>query len=301
MKAFLLRVALFLLVLLVPLLSGEAYIRIQPNPARAKHEYLKAHSREVEVLVLGSSHTYYGVSPELLGAAAYSAAQVSQTYRYDAYMLTRYPFPRLRTVVLPLSDFSLYEELEESSEWFFASRYRIYMDCPIHSPLSVYAWEFTAFPSYCQKLGRLWSDPRMSWSEWGQGLEYALANRPPDWDNGEARALQLRYEGAPLLAKPYLWQMAGWCRTHGVRMLLVTTPLRPSYLQNRSSAQVAEVRRCLKQLLRDFPETVAYYDFSADARFGEADFYDADHLSLEGSHKFTKLLRSCCPPPACDE
>ena len=70
---------LFALLLLLPLAMGEIYVRSLPNPAKYKHAYLSRHSREVEVLILGSSHTYYGLCPERLGENAFSAAQINSS------------------------------------------------------------------------------------------------------------------------------------------------------------------------------------------------------------------------------
>ena len=109
------RILLFAAILLLPLSAGESYIRSVPNPSKAKHAHMKAHSKEIDVLILGSSHTYYGIAPERISKRAYSLAQVSQTLRYDDFLLHHYPMPNLRMVVLPISDFSLYEELEDGN------------------------------------------------------------------------------------------------------------------------------------------------------------------------------------------
>lgn len=286
------RSGLFFLLLLVPLAAGEVYVRSLPNPAKSKHAFLSARSRTVDVLVLGSSHTYYGICPELLGAHACSAAQVSQTLRYDDWVLHRYPFDNLRTVVQPISDFTLYEQLEDGDEWYLANRYRLYMDCDIHPRGSVYDWEVTAFPVFCEKLKTLWQPSRMRWSGRGQGLEYTVGNKAADWDNGEKRAAVNRYDDFSRAAENerHLRRMAEYCRRRGVRLLLVSTPLRPSYRAHQSVAQLADTQRRIRRLLRQYPEVV-YVDFRADNRFEASDFYDADHLSLTGARKFTLLLR----------
>ena len=187
------RIACFVLLLFVPAAVGEVYVRSLPNPAKSKHEYLTKHSTEIETLILGSSHTYYGINPELLGNHAYSAALSSQTLRYDDYIFHAYPFPQLQAVILPISDFSFYEELEGTKSWFVANRYRLYMSCDIHPCYSVYNWEITSFRSFVEKLRTLWEPMRMKWSSRGQGLEYTLEQRPTYWDNGAERAQNNRY------------------------------------------------------------------------------------------------------------
>ena len=286
------RIPLFLLLLLLPLAAAEVYVRTMPNSSKHKHAYLSRHSREVEVLVLGSSHTYYGLCPEMLGTHAFSAAQVSQTLKYDDYLLHHYPFDRLHTVIVPISDFSLYEELESSSEWYLANRYRLYMDCDLHSPLSVYNWECTAFKPFCEKLKSLWEKPQMQWSRYGQGLEYRTERRSAHWDNGAEAAQRNRYTDFSSAAEgvAHLEHMAQFCQARGIRLVLLSTPLRPSYREAIDSLQEADTQ----QRLRSFSNrhhAVRYLDWRADSTFGADDFYDADHLSLEGARKLSAKLK----------
>ena len=287
-----LRACLFLGLLLLPLLAGECFIRHLPNASKAKHEYLLQHSREVDVLVLGSSHTYYGITPELLSPKAYSAAQVSQTLRYDDYLLHHYPFDHLEWVIVPISDFSLYEELEDGPSWFLANRYRIYMDCDIHSRLSVYGWEVTAFRSYFSKLRQLWEEPHMQWSRWGQGLEYTVANKSADWDNGAQRSAQNAYTDfshAPE-AMVHLESIARFCHARHAHLLLVSTPLRESYRRCQRPDQLADTQRRISRFLRQHPQC-RYLDFRQDPAFTADDFYDSDHLTTRGAAKLTRRIR----------
>lgn len=291
-RAVMWRMFAFALTLLVPLAAGEAYLRHLPNPSKDKHAYLIAHAPEVDVLILGSSHTYYGVAPELLSPHAYSAAQVSQTLRYDDWVLHHYDFRHLTDVVVPISYFTFYEELEGGGEWYLANRYRLYMDCDLHPRLSVYDWEVTAFSVYITKLKSLWQPRRMWWSREGQGLEYTTQNKQPDWDNGAVRAARNHYtdfSGAPA-NESRLRHIADYCRRHHVRLWLITTPLRPSFRQACDGRQLADTRHRLQVFMRRYPE-VHYIDYGADPRFSAQDFYDADHLSLTGSHRLTKYLR----------
>lgn len=291
-RRFCLRLAGFLLLVLVPLGAGEIYVRSLPNPAKSKHAYLSRHAGEVETLVLGSSHTYYGLCPELLGPHAYSAAQVSQTWKYDEWVLRHYPFGRLRRVVLPVSDFSFYEELEDGAEWYLATRYRLYMDCDVHPRLSAYGWEFTAFRTFCEKLRSLWQPPRMAWSRTGQGLEYTLAARPADWDNGAARAAHNVYADfahAPANERR-IGRIADFCSSRGATLWLVSTPLTPSYRAHQSARQTRDTQRRLERFLKAHPE-VRYLDFRADPLFTPRDFYDADHLNRQGAAKLSRRLQ----------
>ena len=283
---------LFALLLLLPLAMGEIYVRSLPNPAKYKHAYLSRHSREVEVLILGSSHTYYGLCPERLGENAFSAAQVSQTLKYDDYLLHHYPFDSLRIVILPISDFTFYEELEDGAGWYWANRYRLYMDCDIHARGSVYDWEFTAFKPFCEKLKSLWQPPQMEWSKTGQGLEYRIERRSTGWDDGATAALRNRYEDFSSAKRQmaHLENIAAFCKDHQAHLWLISTPLRPSYRAAILPAQEEDMKLHLRHFLRSHPE-VRYKDFRADTDFTAADFFDTDHLNQDGARKLSDMLR----------
>ena len=142
MKRFLLKLSLFSLPWLILLVLAEIYVESLPNISRDKHQWMLKHAPTVETLVLGHSHTLYGIRPDRLGKHAFSLAQQSQTYRYDAYLLTHYPLTRLKTIILPFNYSSLWEDFEhQPNEQFQAMRYRIYMDCDIHPRLSWYGFE----------------------------------------------------------------------------------------------------------------------------------------------------------------
>lgn len=287
------RFVLFAILILLPLGVGEIYVRSLPNPTKSKHAHLMAKSREIEVLILGNSHTYYGINPAILSERAYSAAQVSQTLKYDNWILGAYPFDSLQTVVLPVSDFSLYEELENGDEWYLANRYRLYMNCEIHPCLSVYGWECTAFPVFCEKLKSLWTPSRMQWSSYGQGLEYTFANRRPggDWDNGEERAKRNYYKdlGNGEKGVAYLESIARKCEKQKAVLVILQTPLRPSYLQHQNPEQVSDTQSRLRTFFKDFPQT-RMLDLRADLRFEAKDFYDSDHLNTDGADKLSFIL-----------
>lgn len=186
MKAFLRLSFLFFLLVAATVAAGEWYVRSLPNPARDKHRWMSENSRHVRTLVLGSSHTFYGIDPAQLGKGAFSLAQVSQTYRYDHYLLCRYPTDSLQAVILPFSYFSLFEDYELlDRDAQCVTRYLLYMDCPYHSRWSRYGFEFLSKDSFLEKLKSLYRPARLSWNALGAGTNYRPDLRARDWDNGE--------------------------------------------------------------------------------------------------------------------
>ena len=283
MKKFLTYVCIFAALVLALLIPAEIYVESIPNPARDKHEWMKAHATEVETLVLGSSHTFYGIMPSELGDRAFSLAQVSQTYDYDLRLLRQYDMPKLKRVILPYSYFSLWEEKGEPL------RYRIYMD----GDTPLLPFEFTNLPVFREKLKSLYKPAELSWDSLGFGTNYTFEKRPEPWDNGKERAKANTYpDKEELVAKNVgiLNEIAETCKAKGVRLTLVTTPTRTLFRKSEDTRQKEINRRELEKFLKNHPE-VEYSDFESDTRFTPGDFYDADHLNTAGARKLTSFLR----------
>lgn len=294
MKKFLRYILIYSVLILVPLIAAEVYVRNMPNPARDKHLWMRQHSAEVETLVMGSSHCFYGVNPSLLGPHSFSLAQPTQPYRYDYYQLTHYDLPRLKTVILPFSYQSLFEDIEsEPRLQYWAVRYRLYMDCDIHSPLSKYGFECLHIAPFKEKLTSLWRPSQLSWDSCGFGTSNGTVSMLLEGqDNGKQRAEENTYPEMKSLGlcTAMLDSIAHWCDQRQVRLVLVTTPTSASFRANCSLRQQQVSDSTLQRVMQRHPSIVRF-DHWADTAFVEADFYDADHLNMLGAAKLTKMLR----------
>ena len=292
MYRFCRKILVFALLVAVPLICAEIYVESLPNPSRHKHEWMTEHSRSVNTLILGSSHTFYGVRPDILSVPAFNLAQISQTYRYDDYLLRHYPTDSLRNVILPYSYFSIYEDFESMPrERWCAIRYRIYMDCDIHPRLSYYGFEFSSVNAMTEKLRSLWQPSVLSWDSLGWGSDYKLSKRSEPWDNGTVAAINNTYADTSLvdLNVTFLDRIMTYLDRRGVNLLLITTPLSPNFRAAQSRTQMERNAAVLCRLLHLHP-TVKYFDFSADTLFRDSDFFDSHHLNEYGAVKLTKMI-----------
>lgn len=297
MRAFCAKVLLFLAPVVV--LSGllEGALRRIPNDYSFKRAYLDRHAQDIEVLILGSSHSYYDIDPAYLKARAFNAAHVSQSIKYDDYILDKYwdRLERLRVVVWPISYFSLFWELEEGLESWRVKDYAIYYDCPYHwysvrRRLEILNGTMT---SHLRRLARFYggrrSDVRCSETgcivpsvqpqqqDLGQtGAEAVARHRPADYANVQ-RILQ-RLETRVRL-----------CRQKGIAVVFITTPTWITYRGGVSAADWALIESSVGSLCEKY-DNASYVNFLADARFGEDDFRNADHLNAQGTQKFSRIL-----------
>ena len=293
-RRFIYKVLLFALPLLLIAGSAEWLVctRVQ-NPYRYKHEFLSAHSAEIDTLILGSSHTYYGIVPSEIGRHTFNAANVSQNCEYDLAILQNYDFPNLKCVILPVSYFTFFDPpLEEGDEWNFAVNYKIYMGIDKHPDLSKYNFEIFRFDIFKQKTKTIFHPKPLSCDSLGHGLEYTLENRDPEWEKtGETAATRHTADdfGNVGVQMHYASELIGYCRQKGISVTLITTPAWVTYRSRLDPDQFRRFR-LLADRLAQLADT-QWHDYMSDTRFTADDFYDADHLNTDGAVKFSRILK----------
>ena len=89
---------------------------------------MQKNAENVEIIILGSSHTFYGIRPDILSKRAFSLANVSQDIKHDKYLLEYWAnrYHRLKAVIFPIS-FSTWfgKGLEYGQESWRCKYYRI--------------------------------------------------------------------------------------------------------------------------------------------------------------------------------
>lgn len=294
MKKFLLLSTLLCCTIITTLILGEFLVRTMPNPYKVKNKWMTEHSQNINSIILGSSHTYYGVRPEYVDSL-YNLANVSQNPKYDYFMLEKYGnlCPNLKTVILPISYFTLFDKsFEDGDEWYYELYYKIYMDCPYHSGFSKYSAEMFHLSVYFGKLGNwLLGRSNIKCDSLGWGMGYSLANKIRDIDNANSMAVVKKHtaEDWSYLEENcfYLDKIVSYCKLRNIKLILITTPAWHTYYDNLDKRQLNK----MYEVIRKIPE-VKYYDYLKDKRFVEDDFYDPDHLSDIGARKFTLILKS---------
>ena len=299
MKKFLIYGALFVLPLIVALVSLECLLRQVPNPYKYKYEWMQKNTEDVEVLVLGSSHTFYGIRPEFLDGKAFNLANGSQGMKEDLFLLKYWAdrYKKLKTVIYPIS-FSTWfvgRELEDDIESYRCRYYTIYMDCNLYPNLPYYNFELADYRTAKDKTTKIFSpeeDP--GYDEYGWGTTYKLSKKKTDkWNDGtEAEAAVHRHTAKSWdhidLHYAQMKELAGFCKSRNIQLILVTTPCWHSYYDHLDQKQLAKMYELTDQFRKEFG--VIYLNYLKDPRFEADDFFDSNHLSDIGASKFTKIL-----------
>lgn len=298
MKKFLSSIVLFSIGVLCLLALAESMARHCPNAYSIKEEWMQQHADEIETLVLGSSHAYAGVKPEALTTKAYNLANSNQTQRYDWLLLSRdtMTLQHLRTIVYPVSSLLMNYPLEETPEWYRCIYYQLYHHLPVHPDFSRYGFEVCSIQTCCWKVQSLFlsgASDRMC-DDYGWCTYYMAKD-----DNSEelnSRNLSSRLDkyderlSSIFEEEAYFDQLADLCHRQGWRLLLLGTPVSPLFRSDaRGQQQLAQMQQLASEAIARHP-FVEYRDYSSDVRFGDADFFDVDHLNDVGATRFTTII-----------
>ena len=302
MRPFFLRLALFLLPLLLAATATELYVRSLPNSYRIKRQAMERMEDSVETIVLGNSHAFSGIRPELLPGPAVNLANVSQTLDLDLLLLEHYAphCPRLRQVILTVDNSNLFDlPMSQTDEWFRCGYYRRYMHLgPYHRPR--YWLELFHFESTCGKIQK-WNQqrcPECTDLGWQTDNRLELKNQA-EWQTTQVEKTLARHtchdwQQAQENRKAVL-SIARYCRDHDIQLWIVGTPVSPAYAAGIPVPQQSFIEATRRDAALQYRAHVL--DFAPDKTFDPDDYFDPDHLAHEGAAKFTLLLGSCLSDP----
>ncbi len=277
------------------------YAGANNNQYIVKKRLLAAAASEVEVLVLGSSYGYYDILPEYLGGKAFNLAATSQSIYYDTELTLKYldKLPALKSVVVPISDFTLEVQLDDGIESWRCYFYSYFYSLPQRNRhmagdvrnFSLYFLYGRDYPfDYNEMIDQ---DVAREFTKWG-----GLAGD----DSAPASDQKLRDTAAGALVRhtramnpanlpinfALLEKMDTALQKRKVRLILVTTPVTPYYRSGIQPAAYAQTQAAIAAFCRQ--HGASYGDYLADDRFTLEDFLDGDHLNHRGAVKFSQFL-----------
>lgn len=274
----------------------EIALRSMPNDYKYKKQYIESHAGDIEVLVLGSSHTYYGVNPEYFSKQGFNASYVSQSLFYDFEILKEQieKMPGLQTVILPVSVFSLYTTLEDMPDSWRIKNYVLYYGLDNTGDLSNYA-EITAnqlevsykkFQDYYLK-----HRPVLTCSELGWGTEFKWENsRDLEVTGKESAERHTQKEDNHVNENTAtLKAIADLCEARGIKLVLFTPPAHKAYYENLDNKQLNTTIEVAESIAAMYGNAT-YNNMLKSTLFNKEDFFDGDHLNDKGAQKLSLLL-----------
>ena len=259
---------------------------------------MQENAQDVELLVLGSSHTFYGIRPHIFDGKAFSLANVSQGIKQDLFLLKYWAdkYERLSTVIFPISASTWFGRgLEYGSESYRCRYYKIYMDCDLYPDISSHNLELSNYRTAKGKIKKIFKnsiDP--GHDEHGWGNAYMLFGKDIEkWKDGtEAETAVKRHTAKnwDYVEDNYsqLKDLADFCKSRNIQLVLITTPCWHSYYDKLNKEQLTKMSELTYKFQQEY--NIPYFNYLRDSRFEADDFYDSNHLSDVGAIKFTEIL-----------
>ena len=109
MRTLYLKIALFLAPLFLVWLALEVFYRQAPNNYSYKDQQLQKVAANVQTLVMGDSHAFYGINPVYFKDLTFNLSNISQSLLTDELLLEKNitNLPALKTVFINISYFTL--------------------------------------------------------------------------------------------------------------------------------------------------------------------------------------------------
>lgn len=281
----------------LPILMGffvlEYYLRSIPNDYSYKKEYLEENAENIELLVLGSSHYYRAILAEDLKINSFNAAYVSQPLNMDFLIFNSYKdrLKNLKYLMVGISYPSLFSSLETGVENWRMKNYNLYYDFYVTHKVKDYSEVLsnTFDVNKIKAIDYYWLHKNpITLTKRGSGplnMQYDLK------ETGIAAAKRHSLPSL-LYYKEYIKELGKiieYCKSNDIRIILVTSPTYYTYFDNLNMEQLSLMNHLLDSLSKN-NQNVYRADHLKDKKFTKEDFYDGDHLRLQGAKKFTEIL-----------
>lgn len=304
MKKLIKKTLIFFLpfIFFLPLL--EILLQQIPNDYSYKKGYLDNHSNEIETLILGSSHSFYGLNSIYFSSNTFNAAHVSQSLDFDFQIYKKYSdsFESLKTIILPISYFTMWGKLENGSESWRVKNYSIYYD--IHNSKSF----SNNFEVLSNKIGpnlkRLISyyvmnKTNITCTNWGWGTSYDSSKNQDLLETGKTASLRhtrddISSERNIIVFNENISILNKIIESkENLEVILFTPPAYKTYREHLNQEQLNQTIKISTEIAEKHDNCV-YYNFLENSDFIAEDFFDADHLNEKGAKKLSILLNEKC-------
>lgn len=296
MRRFVVNLFIFGLLIILGLAGIECVSRNSPNLYSEKSRYIQHHGKDIETLFMGSSVTFWGVSPAVWTLddafnVAFNSHDISMNYHIFKASIDK--MPHLKRVILEMSYFSLFDcpaDKDYNPRWIFLgtdfgtdkyslfSRYGLQIFYPDEVRTKLLPWVIS--PIVADSLGHsMMPVLAVRKPDWKENTLIATVQTASDW-----RWLETNYrEYAALL---------DLCRLHSVEVILYIPPVSRRFLDFVSEAQEKEMLRRVEMLRQQYGAAVI--NLFRDTTFTDNDFADLMHLNTDvGAAHLTMKLQEC--------
>jgi len=268
------------------------------NSYMFKKNFLDKNAPTLQVLTLGSSHALVGINPIFFSMNGFNVADTSQSLYYDYQILNKYAdsLENLKVVIIPVSYFSLKYNFSSSVESWRENFYKKVWGLDSENKSSINVRNFSYMALYGQIRSLFYAlkffDVNLA-SNISKTGWYRLDGKETAPDSGKERVKyheSIMEESSFTENINYLKKMIELAKSKGVTVVLITTPVAPDYFDNVNSKEYNLMQNTIKKITEEY--NVKYFNYFLDKNFTPDDFFNSDHLNVEGAEKFSKILNA---------
>lgn len=301
MKRFLIDIFSIFLIICGGIVGLEMLLSGVQNEYSYKNKYLQDYKDKISTLILGHSHTAWGINPHMLDSA-FNAAKAARPLYYDA-RLTEIWVPSMKNLKVliiphgydfPWGFFNLHYWNKEWKQNTIYMHFK-YMDIPyLESPhdflfhTALFSNNFAMDSFHDEEMGL------DTYDSLGFVWHAKEMHQDSDWKNDDN--VHIQNIGADSLYK-YVYEytlqlkeIAKICYENNVRLVAITTPCHELYLEQTNEIGMRTLYKIIDSIRVSYP--IEYYNYISDEEFrADSFYYDCSHLNYIGAEHFTKRLK----------
>lgn len=294
-----LKLALLLVPLLLILASLEYFSRQIPNDYKLKNQYILKNGSQIQTLILGNSHTMYGLNPSYFSSNTYNLAFLSQSLEYDTKLFDHYQneLKNTQVIILPISYYTLFSTMiSDHNEWML-KYYAIYMQVPMNWNLS-YHLEIASEPLkncirknydyYMHDTATILCSSNGWAKKVGQRKYNSIEQNAADAVKRHTFPMNKDFQFNLTILENFIQSAA----KKNIQIILVTTPTQKYYADSIMLQSNYKVMQKKLQIIDSKYSNCMYINSLKDTSFVKEDFYDSDHLNENGAKKYSIYLDS---------
>jgi Protein of unknown function (DUF1574) len=288
----------FLFPIILVLFCIELFYQFVPNNYTVKAKQVTEKYNKTKVLILGNSHTFYGLNPTFFSQKTYNFSNVSQTIYFDQLLFDKHiqKFKNLKYVILNVEYFSL-SEIENTDEDAFRKYYYsnyMNLEVPIVSKFDIKNYLLSSSRNLKTNLdlvNRYFSKGTIvNCNKDGFGIDYykiknqnlskeAIGTMARHEDNLQDFEVNIKKIQA----------IINTCKEKNIKVIVTTMPVSRPYSALINESKLKKIFFSCNNL-KTKNSNVYYLNLFNDRRFSDNDFFDPDHLHFEGAKKCSLIM-----------
>lgn len=292
MRLFLRKFVITILPIILAILGIEIFNRVN-NTFYSKKTYIEKNRNSIEVLILGSSHTWRAINPEFLTAKCAPLAHGGSAFNIDYLLFKKFvnELPNLKVVILETS-YHTFEDYR-GKKWNKNHLFFVYYGINNYEstvPLSDYFLITSNFDAYVRRMWKTWKS-----AEFGQYNEYGfITNSKGTLERGhyDSTVLKLRHsKESPNNFKRnriLLEKIISTCEEKDLDIIFFSPPKYYTYNENNNINKLRR-RNSLFNTYKKM-DIVHIWNFEKIYENDTKVFSNEDHLNIYGAEKMTKLI-----------